>query len=150
VFQLSHSIAIIQSIPNMTSIFRPSAHALISGGASGIGLAVAELCLKHSMKVTIADFNQETLDLAKKSLKGDVKYVKADVGEKADWKKLKQDVGEVDFLMLNAGVGGTGTWGDEDYFDKVSWKYGCWMTWHCTCNRLHAFSDSANQPWWCR
>ena len=103
----------------MTSIFRPSAHALISGGASGIGLAVAELCLKHSMKVTIADFNQETLDIAKESLKGDVKCVKADVGDKADWKKLKQDVGEVDFLMLNAGIMAQGTWGDEDYFDKV-------------------------------
>jgi NADP-dependent 3-hydroxy acid dehydrogenase YdfG len=103
----------------MTSIFRPSARALITGGASGIGYAVAELCLKHSMKVTIADFNQETLDLAQKTLKGDVKCIKVDVGERSDWKKLKETVGDVDFLMLNAGVGGQGTWGDEDYFDKV-------------------------------
>jgi NADP-dependent 3-hydroxy acid dehydrogenase YdfG len=103
----------------MTSIFRPSARALITGGASGIGYAIAELCLKHSMKVTIADFNQETLDLAQKTLKGDVKCIKTDVGERSDWEKLKQEVGEVDFLMLNAGVGGQGTWGDEDYFDKV-------------------------------
>jgi len=87
----------------MTSVFRPSARALITGGASGIGYAVAELCLKHSMKVTIADFNQETLDLAKKKLKGDVSCVKADVGERTEWKKLKQEVGDVDFLMLNAG-----------------------------------------------
>lgn len=103
----------------MTSIFRPSAHALITGGASGIGLAVAELCLKHSMKVTIADFNQETLDLAQKNLKGDVSCVKADVGEKNDWKELKESVGDVDFLMLNAGVGGSGTWGEEEYFERV-------------------------------
>jgi NADP-dependent 3-hydroxy acid dehydrogenase YdfG len=90
----------------MASVFRPSARALITGGSSGIGLSVAQLCLKHSMKVTIADFNQETLDLAKKNLKGDVTCVKTDVGD-------------VDFLMLNAGVGGAGEWGDGEYFDRV-------------------------------
>jgi hypothetical protein len=25
----------------------------------------------------------------------------------------------VDFLMLNAGVGGAGEWGDGEYFDRV-------------------------------
>jgi NADP-dependent 3-hydroxy acid dehydrogenase YdfG len=103
----------------MAAVFRPSARALITGGASGIGYAVAELCLKHSMHVTIADSNQETLDLAAKNLSGDVTCVKTDVGDRADWKKLKSQVGSVDFLMLNAGVGGQGTWGDEEYFDKV-------------------------------
>tara|TARA_R110002003_G_scaffold79_6_gene7060 strand:- start:21945 stop:22331 length:387 start_codon:yes stop_codon:yes gene_type:complete len=103
----------------MASVFRPSARALITGGASGIGYAVAELCLKHSMKVTIADFNQETLDLAQKNLKGDVKCVKSDVGDRTAWKKLRDEVGEVDFLMLNAGVTAKGSWGDEEYFDKV-------------------------------
>jgi NADP-dependent 3-hydroxy acid dehydrogenase YdfG len=103
----------------MASVFRPSARALITGGSSGIGLSVARLCLKNSMKVTIADFNQETLDLAKKSLEGDVTCVKADVGDRAEWKKLKEKVGDVDFLMLNAGVGGNGEWGDGEYFDRV-------------------------------
>ncbi|EAT80142.1 hypothetical protein HBH56_094920 [Parastagonospora nodorum] len=103
----------------MAAVFRPSARALITGGASGIGYAVAELCLKHSMHVTIADSNQETLDLAAKNLSGDVTCVKIDVGDRADWKKLKSQVGSVDFLMLNAGVGGQGTWGDEEYFDKI-------------------------------
>jgi NADP-dependent 3-hydroxy acid dehydrogenase YdfG len=104
----------------MAAVFRPSARALITGGASGIGYAIAELCLQHSMRVTIADFNQETLDLAQKNLKGDVKCFKTDVGDRGAWKKLKEQVGDVDFLMLNAGVGGKGSWGDEEYFDKVS------------------------------
>ena len=104
----------------MAAVFRPSARALITGGASGIGYAVAELCLKHSMHVTIADFNQETLDIAAKNLKGEVKCLKTDVGDRGAWKKLKEQVGDVDLLMLNAGVGGQGTWGDEEYFDKVS------------------------------
>lgn len=101
------------------SVFRSSARALITGGASGIGYAVAELCLKHSMKVTIVDFNQETLDLAQKNLKGDVQCVKSDVGDREAWKNLKSKVGDVDFLMLNAGIGAKGTWGDDEYFEKV-------------------------------
>lgn len=72
------------------------------------------------MKVTIADFNQETLDLAQKNLKGDVKCLKTDVGDRGEWRKLKEQVGDVDFLMLNAGVMARGSWGDEEYFDKVS------------------------------
>lgn len=101
-----------------TSPFRAGATALITGGASGIGYAVAELCLKHGMKVTVADFNDETLDLAKKNLEN-ITCVKMDVGVRDDWKRVRQEVGEVDFLMLNAGVGGQGSWGDEGYFDKV-------------------------------
>lgn len=121
----------------MASVFRPSARALITGGASGIGYAVAELCLKHSMKVTIADFNQETLDLAKKNLKGDVQCLKTDVGDRGNWKKLREQVGDVDFLMLNAGVGGKGTWGDEEYFDKVG------LNCKPTCIRQAASNPSA-------
>lgn len=102
------------------SVFRPSARALITGGASGVGYAVAQLCLKHSMKVTIADFNQTMLDLAQKNLKGDVQCIKADVGNREEWAKLKERVGDVDFLMLNAGVMVKGTWGDAEYVDKVS------------------------------
>jgi NAD(P)-dependent dehydrogenase (short-subunit alcohol dehydrogenase family) len=101
------------------SVFRPSAHALITGGASGVGYAVAQLCLEYSMRVTIADFNQSTLDLASKNLQGDVKCIKADVGSREDWKRIRKEVGDVDFLMLNAGVTGKGTWGGEEYFDKI-------------------------------
>ncbi|KAI4606884.1 hypothetical protein J4E80_009963 [Alternaria sp. BMP 0032] len=102
------------------SVFRPSAHALITGGASGVGYAVAQLCLKHSMRVSIVDFNQSSLDIARKNLSGDVKCIQADVSSRSDWASIRQQVGtDVDFLMLNAGIGGKGTWGDEDYFDKT-------------------------------
>jgi len=102
------------------SVFRPSAHALITGGASGVGYAVARLCLAHSMRVSIVDSNQSSLDIARKNLSGDVKCIQADVSSRSDWASIRQQVGlDVDLLMLNAGVGGKGTWGDEDYFDKI-------------------------------
>lgn len=101
------------------SVFKKNARALITGGASGIGLAAAEFCIKNGMSVSIVDFNKDTLQLAEKTLQGDVKFIQADVGSAEDWKRVKESVGEVDFLMLNAGVGGQGTWGDEAYFQKV-------------------------------
>ncbi|KAJ4346224.1 hypothetical protein N0V95_005590 [Ascochyta clinopodiicola] len=101
------------------SVFRANSRALITGGASGIGYAVAKLCLKASMKVTLVDYNQETLDLAKKNLKGDVECVKSDVGDLSAWKSLKEKVGDVDFLMLNAGRMVKGSWGESEYFDQV-------------------------------
>ncbi|CAG5142215.1 uncharacterized protein ALTATR162_LOCUS1108 [Alternaria atra] len=102
------------------SVFRPSAHALITGGASGVGYAVAQLCLKHSMRVSIVDFNQSSLEMARKNLSGNVTCIQADVSSRKDWTSIREQVGkDVDFLMLNAGISGKGTWGDEDYFDKI-------------------------------
>ncbi|KAF2438125.1 NAD(P)-binding protein [Karstenula rhodostoma CBS 690.94] len=101
------------------SVFKSGSRALITGGASGIGLAVAQLCLKHGMRVAVVDFNKETLALAKSSLKGDVQCLQADVSQEQTWKGIREKVGDVDFLMLNAGVGERGTWGDSEYFQKI-------------------------------
>ncbi|KAI2475482.1 Short chain dehydrogenase family protein [Pyrenophora tritici-repentis] len=117
------------------SPFRPSAHALITGGASGIGHAVARLCLSHSMHVTLVDNSASALSHAQTTLQDLAKeknatlsIICADVSSRSDWARIKQIVNgaqNVDFLMLNAGVGGGGsgngtkTWGDSGYFDEV-------------------------------
>ncbi|KAF2192939.1 short chain dehydrogenase/reductase [Zopfia rhizophila CBS 207.26] len=106
------------------SVFRAGSTAWITGGSSGIGLAVAQLCLKHQMRVAIVDKNTETLDLATKTLaSSDVVTYNVDVSKERDWSDLKQKVeakfGQVEFLMLNAGIGARGTWGDSDYFHKI-------------------------------
>jgi short-subunit dehydrogenase len=101
--------------------------ALITGGASGIGLAIAHICRKRGMRVGVVDQNVDLLDRAKQDLAYDkpeeVDIYQVDVSQGQQWKMLANDVkqrfGEVDFLVLNAGVGGKGDWGDEEYFQRV-------------------------------
>jgi len=108
-------------------VFRPSGTALITGGASGIGLAVGRRCASHGMKVVIVDVNAENLSKAVASLKesseNDVESYQVDVSKIEEWKELKGKVekrfGGVDFLMLNAGIGLSGGWEDVNYFQKV-------------------------------
>ncbi len=132
------------------TVFRSSAHALITGGASGVGLAVTQLCLKHGMKVSIVDVNASTLEATKKNLSGDVQCVQADVGEKESWKKIRGEVGDVDFLMLNAGIGGIGMkagWGEDEGMEKVWYPVfingvvncvGCGLLQMLRCHSDHA------------
>ena len=111
------------------SIFSANKTALITGGASGIGLAVAQLCRKHGMRVAVVDWNVDYLSKAKSTLledKGpeDVETYQIDVSKTNDWKELKDKIGQKfgstpDFLMLNAGIGVRGNWGDAEYFQKV-------------------------------
>lgn len=114
------------------SVFKQSNTALITGGASGIGLAVAKLCRKHGMKVGIVDVTQESLSCAKEALQSngspdEVETYNVDVSKAEQWEELKSKFeskfGEPDLLMLNAGVGAKGTWGDDAYFHKVSPKW---------------------------
>jgi NAD(P)-dependent dehydrogenase (short-subunit alcohol dehydrogenase family) len=107
------------------SVFAANKTALITGGANGIGFAVAQLCRKHGMKVAIVDNNSEYLANAKATLGADdVKTYQIDVSKIEEWKDLKgkvdAEIGSVDFLMLNAGIGLRGSWGDSEYFHKVS------------------------------
>ncbi|KAK7701755.1 hypothetical protein SLS57_011637 [Botryosphaeria dothidea] len=104
-------------------VFAANNTALITGGASGIGLAVAQLCLRRGMRVAVADWNTDTLSKAKDILGGGVDTYQTDVSKPEAWATLKDGVlgkfGRVDFLMLNAGIGLKGTWGDSDYFEKT-------------------------------
>ncbi|OJD17627.1 hypothetical protein AJ78_02277 [Emergomyces pasteurianus Ep9510] len=117
----------------MAAAFRPHATALITGGGSGIGFAVAQLCRSHGMNLILVDIHAENLATAH-SILGDTPTAKTlthvmDVGDLASWEYLSRKVGElfpngVDLLMLNAGASYKPKapempWGDPEYFQKT-------------------------------
>jgi NAD(P)-dependent dehydrogenase (short-subunit alcohol dehydrogenase family) len=101
------------------SVFASGRTALMTGGANGVGLAVAQLCRKHKMNVAIVDNNTEYLKNAKDKVP-EAEFYQMDVTKPAEWKELKAKLGRVpDLLMLNSGIGQRGTWGDAEYFHNV-------------------------------
>ena len=106
-------------------VFRSGANALITGAASGVGLAVAKLCASHSMNLILCDNNSALLKetSGKISGSGKVEVHDMDVSKMEDWSKLKSAVErggrKLDFLHLNAGIGTKGDWTDNAYFHKI-------------------------------
>jgi NAD(P)-dependent dehydrogenase (short-subunit alcohol dehydrogenase family) len=90
--------------------------AVITGGASGIGLAAAKKLTGLGMNVVIADFNDEALGAAHRELTeagAHVEAVRTDVSSAEDVAALRDRAlsrfGDVALLMNNAGVGRGGS-----------------------------------------
>ena len=83
--------------------------AIVTGGASGIGLATAKKLLSEGAKVVLVDWNQDVRDIAR-SLNEDAIGIRCDVSSEEDVKKCVSDViekfGHIDYLAANAGIGG--------------------------------------------
>lgn len=87
--------------------------ALVTGGASGIGKAVALLYAQHGANVLVSDLDAEKGQVVVEQIKGmDVQghFVLADVGDPADCQRLVNEVvnryGKLDIACNNAGIGG--------------------------------------------
>lgn len=84
--------------------------ALVSGGASGIGRAIAEVFLDEGAAVVISDINATLLEetVASLSARGPVTGVTGDVRQMKDGadmvKKTVDTYGSIDVLVCNAGV----------------------------------------------
>lgn len=85
--------------------------AVITGGASGIGLATARLLAREGMKLVLADIEQKTLDAAVAEFESDgveVIGVRTDVSVRAQVQALAEAAwsrfGAVHILFNNAGV----------------------------------------------
>jgi NAD(P)-dependent dehydrogenase (short-subunit alcohol dehydrogenase family) len=102
--------------------------AVVTGAASGIGLAASAKFASLGMKVCMADLSGEALEAAAAKVRAaaaqanDVRSFAVDVSNLADVQRLKTSVydafGEVAVLMNNAGTGG----GGDLFGDPARWR----------------------------
>lgn len=95
--------------------------AVITGGASGIGLATARALHSKGAHVTLADINRQGLQAAEQQIRqsgipeatGDVRGIYTDVTDEASVQALMQQVveahGRIDLVVTSAGVGRGGS-----------------------------------------
>lgn len=76
---------------------------LITGGASGLGLAFASRLVQRGDHVIIADLHDEAPE-AVLALGDAAEYRKLDVTSDEDWEAAAREIPRVDLLILNAGV----------------------------------------------
>jgi NAD(P)-dependent dehydrogenase (short-subunit alcohol dehydrogenase family) len=83
--------------------------AVVTGGTTGIGLAIAQRFSAEGAKVFITGRRQEALDEAVERVGGDVVGVRADASDLADldalYATVKERAGRIDVLVANAGGG---------------------------------------------
>lgn len=105
--------------------------AVITGAASGIGLATAERFLKAGMKVVIADINAESIEKHVTRLKSDGHSVEGkvtDVTSESSVRELAEftmnKFGNIHILCNNAGIGG-GAADDKSLWEAsiTDWKW---------------------------
>jgi NAD(P)-dependent dehydrogenase (short-subunit alcohol dehydrogenase family) len=86
--------------------------AVITGGASGIGLAAGTRLEAMGLRVCLIDLEQSALDAAAASISGNVWTYAADVSDRAAMDalavRIRAEIGPVSVLMNNAGIGGGG------------------------------------------
>ncbi|MEM8652382.1 MAG: SDR family NAD(P)-dependent oxidoreductase, partial [Pseudomonadota bacterium] len=84
--------------------------AIVTGGAQGIGYAIAERFLREKAKVIIADIDNKVGKEAENALRkiGTVKFVHCNVADRLDVHNLVAGAidshGKIDILVNNAGV----------------------------------------------
>ncbi|MFA7444361.1 MAG: SDR family oxidoreductase [Flavobacteriaceae bacterium] len=84
--------------------------AVITGAASGIGKATAELFLKEGAKVVITDLNEELGNKVAKEMGENALFVKANSASEQDNKRVVEEAvkkfGALHIAVNNAGIGG--------------------------------------------
>ena len=82
--------------------------ALITGGASGIGLGMARAFVAAGLRVAIADINEAALAAARTAVPGIAAAIPLDVAQAAQWEQaldaVESALGPVEILCNNAGI----------------------------------------------
>jgi NAD(P)-dependent dehydrogenase (short-subunit alcohol dehydrogenase family) len=98
---------------------------VITGGASGIGLATTKRFVLEGAYVFIIDRHKKELDLALSEIGKNVVGIEGDISNLADLDKLynivKDQKGHIDILFANAGIIQFSRLGKitEEHFDKL-------------------------------
>lgn len=94
---------------------------IITGGASGIGLATAKKLLNDGAKVVLADWNDEVSNIAA-NLSANCLGIKCDVSNEESVKNCVNETinkyGKIDGLVANAGIGGSSNKAHEVSFEE--------------------------------
>lgn len=113
------------------AVFRKGATALITGAASGIGLALAQRCYSYQMNLILLDKSDDNLQQALKQFPSTDSITTSshliDVSSIDSWRSLVPQIQTqypkgIDLLILNAGTGikpNKGCWEDYEYFEKT-------------------------------
>ncbi len=93
---------------------------LITGGASGIGLASGEACAREGARVVLTDVNAAEGETQARRLAGEglaVEFLPQDATSEADWRRVIDTVvtlhGHLDVVVNNAGVAHIAPFEDE-------------------------------------
>jgi short-subunit dehydrogenase len=81
---------------------------LLTGATGGIGRAIAEALAGRGATVVLSARNAEALNELAGSLPGEHRVAPADLGEDGAAERLAAEAGQVDCLVANAGLPGTG------------------------------------------
>lgn len=102
---------------------RQGLRVLITGGASGIGLAIAKAFVSTGARVHVCDVDPKAID-AVSTVSPSITGTRADVANKDDVKRVFEDVrrelGGLDVLINNAGI--AGPTGGIDAIDSDAWE----------------------------
>lgn len=99
--------------------------AVVTGGSSGIGFAIASHLVTQGATVIITGRRQKQLDDAVTSIGGSVSAIKADTGNLEElatmYRAIEATHGRIDVLVANAGTGDVAVLGKltEAHFDRI-------------------------------
>jgi len=92
--------------------------ALVTGAASGIGLAVARELAESGAEVLLSDVSRGALDEVAATFTHAPRTIVADLSSRDDVRKLAREAGRIDILVNNAGLQHVSP---VDEFDEAKW-----------------------------